>query len=144
MAALYNRAVSPIHQVWPSGCILMSAEGNDTAPLCRYKKNTTSGEGLWSNQVCIWCDCLIWFSLLWYRQTQCWLSAISLLGVMLCILEHLIKFTWYNFHCIVARALWYSTKHSKINLSMFSKCILQGYGVPAGTGTGGKKKVVAV
>lgn len=33
MAALDNRAVSAIHQVWPSGCILMSAESNDTAPL---------------------------------------------------------------------------------------------------------------
>lgn len=65
MAGLYNRAVSAIPQVWPSGCILMSAEGNDISPL-----NSSS---IWRipilakilNQVCIWCDCLISFDCFW-------------------------------------------------------------------------------
>lgn len=91
MAALYNRAVFPIFQAWPSECILMSAEGNDSAPLQwrPNKKNTQSGKSLH----------LIWLLLWWYRHTKYCLSGISLLGVMLGILEsHFIYTVLFSLH----------------------------------------------
>jgi len=60
MAALYDRPVSSIHQIWPSECILMSAEGNDNPPLPNTNRRRISIAVKYHNRIKFASDVIVW------------------------------------------------------------------------------------